>query len=243
MSTVAGNGPTTTAPEETYKTATTPAARRRIQTAVVIAYREKIQGAVRRLLPRSPQHWEEACQVGALGLLVALEKYQPKPGAKPWAFWRFACLPVMSEIREWMGVGVYWRKPANRGKSPERAAQRVAAKLQELHGSLDAEIRGTAETLHDRVFDEVSPLQEALVGDAEAAARLATFVRTIAPEDAAVLLTEDHRQVNSRHHKALVERARAFVIGSESGGHSEPVSRHSVEARADAPAAARSVSR
>src|SRR5580693_1631945 len=97
-------------PEDQYKQAASQAERTRLQTAVLMAYRTHVAGFVRRFV-HNPAHRPEAEQVGLLGLLVALEKYDPSLlGADRGArFWSFATLHVRYEVQRWMDVGVHWR--------------------------------------------------------------------------------------------------------------------------------------
>jgi hypothetical protein len=225
-------------PEELYKKTTDQTARRRLQTAVVLAFRDRIAALVRGLAPR--EHRAEAEQVGALGVLVALEKYDP--GRKEYEpekgsyFWNFARSIVLDEIQRWMDQGVYWRKSANRGKSPERVAQREAAQSQRHVASLDAE---TAIVPMDP-----SPTVEELLGNAEGEALVRQFAATLTPDDRHLLLCEKRERGNPnsprlRHYQSLVERLTAFVKGSDGDGSRDPVSRGVGASRVDRRAEAR----
>ncbi len=61
-----------------YRDATTPTERRRIRAAVVDACRPHVARLVRRVVPR--KHRDEGEQVGAIGVLIALEHYTPARG-------------------------------------------------------------------------------------------------------------------------------------------------------------------
>lgn len=207
-------------PESLYRDTTDPRERRRIQAAVIANYRNHVRTCVRKAVPA--EHYEEAEQVGALGLLVALEQYDPKligpdRGA---AFWWFARLIVQNEIQRWMDVGIYWRKAPNRGKGEARQATRDAAQVHRTVASMDAPLPGGENaTLHDLTPD-TSPSVEDLTADAESCTRLRAFAATLLPEEAELLMSENGHHVRSRHYLTLVGRARAFVRGSDGSGKS-----------------------
>ncbi|HXB26786.1 MAG TPA: hypothetical protein VNV25_18815 [Gemmatimonadaceae bacterium] len=77
---------------------------RQLQALVVAAHRAEVAAVVRKIVPS--KHWEEAEQLGALGVLVALEKYDPKTGSdRVGGFWNFARRHVRREIRKWLDDG------------------------------------------------------------------------------------------------------------------------------------------
>ena len=207
-----------TNPEQSYKTETNPTERRRIQAAVIEAHRPHVAALVRRLVPA--EHREEGQQVGALGVLVALEKYDdgiagPDRGKK--CFWGFAYLYVRDELQRWIDVGVNWRKTPNRGKSAARKANRQAASIHRQPARLDAPLPGDdGGTLQD-LLQHVSPTVEELFSVAETLALLLSFARTLSAKDRKILFSENSQCMISRHYLSLVERATAFMQGSRDG--------------------------
>ena len=82
------------APESRYRHAVDKSERRRLRTEVLEAYRGHVRSYVRKQL--SVQHWEEAEQVGLIGLWYALEKYHADE-----PFWPFAEGYVNAELTKW----------------------------------------------------------------------------------------------------------------------------------------------
>lgn len=121
--------------EKLYLKTSDPAERRRFRAEVVLAHQDRLDRLVRRMVP-APQHRAEAKQAGAIGILLALEKYDPDRGV---AFWTFAYWFVREEIRTWMGKGFYWAQMPNRGKSEARQKSRDAARARMVHHSFDEE--------------------------------------------------------------------------------------------------------
>lgn len=224
-------------PEQRYKKATDPKERRRLATAVVLAYRPHVARLVRKTVPA--KHWREAEQVGEIGLLVALEKFDPERGAP---FWALAKQWVRHEIQKWLYVGVYWRPryfydfPSHRN---QRSPKVISAELAEAKrhqrpllvaqfGNIDDDLIGPIENPPLTVED--------LVSDAEAKSRLRAFIATLSEEDARLLLCEKRERVEggvesannarARHYQLLVERARAFVRGDDGDGCAPPVRRN-----------------
>jgi hypothetical protein len=204
-------------PEELYqKTAAGSTERRQIQAAVIEAHRGHVAALARRMVPT--QHRQEAEQVGAIGLLLALEKYDPTPrqghSTSP-VFWSYAFTFARDEIRAWKANGVYWRKPANRGKGEARQANRDAASRHLLPKSMDAEMRlhaNESTTLHDVIPSPGSTVEE-IVSDVEAMSLLLTFAENLTATEQEILFSENSQRVRSRHHKDLVQRAAAFIKG------------------------------
>jgi len=131
--------------------------RRHLQASVVAANRENVAALVRRTV--APRHREEAEQVGAIGILVALEKHDPS-GRVP--FRRLALQHARGEIQAWMDHGVFWRPRDPAG----------------------------------------------VISEAEGAARVREFTKTLSPADRSILLRKRSR---SPRYATLVERCRAFV--------------------------------
>ena len=184
----------------TYLDAKDPRERKLIAAAVVAANKTRVASLVRRLV-RSPDHWREAEQVGAVGILVALEKYDPTlvgedRGA---AFWNFARQWVIHEIQTYLGNSVFWRKAPNRGRSEARKKQAEA--VVRVHESIDL-VNEPACT---------SPSQEERLGREEQRALLRLFASTLSARDRAVLYSTNSQRVRSRHYLDLVERATTFV--------------------------------
>jgi DNA-directed RNA polymerase specialized sigma subunit len=75
--------------------------RREIQADTIRQYRGRIAAVARALA--KPSDWEGAEEVGAIGLLVALEQYEGPADD----FWRFAVVFVRDEIRLWLDSDVY----------------------------------------------------------------------------------------------------------------------------------------
>lgn len=190
------------AAETTYRGTVDHVARRRIQSEVVTEYRNRVASYVRRRL--APRHWQEAEQVGLIGLLVALEKFDASRGI---AFWFFAVTYVRDELNAWMGHGVFWRP---RSHDMKRDSKNPLRAVVSLHNELDTEtVAADAPTVED------------LVATAEGLSRLSEFVRTLSREDASLLVNGvgfGRGRANSSRaagHKSLVERATAFVRGNE----------------------------
>jgi hypothetical protein len=101
-----------------------------LQAEAVRACAPNVLTYVRGALPRFAQdHVEEAVQVGLIGVLAALEKYDPSQAGddRGAVFWKFAAEHVRDEVREWTDRGVYWRTAAGRGKSPLREVGELVA--------------------------------------------------------------------------------------------------------------------
>lgn len=75
-----------------------------------------------------PDFHDEAEEEGAIGLLIALEKFETASGAP---FCPFARTWVRKEIQRWKNVGVYWRG-AEHSVSFGKALQSVDAFLATL---------------------------------------------------------------------------------------------------------------
>ena len=170
--------------------------------AVVAANKTRVAGLVRRLV-RSPDHWREAEQVGAMGILVALEKYDPTlvgedRGA---AFWNFARRWVIHEIQTYLGNSVFWRKAPNRGRSEARKKQAEAAAVGRAHECIDLVTEPAC----------TCPSQEEQLAREEERALLRLFASTLSARDRAVLYSTNSQRVRSRHYLDLVERATTFV--------------------------------
>ena len=182
-------------PEELYKKTTDPAKRRALAAAVVKAYAPRIASMARQML-NSKQHWEEAEQEGVTGLLRALVDYDPEIAGEDRgnAFWGFAHYQVRDAIRDWIDVGIYWRK-REREKDPSPAAQANAIHvlMEEPH---PANVAG-------------GPTPEDLLIDAERQWQATQLPLT--ETERAVLSSDDGRITRSRRHKILVARARELL--------------------------------
>lgn len=198
-----------------YRATTDPLERRRIQAEVVEAYRPRVANLVRCLFRRNPEHWREAEQVGLIGLLTALEKYDPDlltgedQGNR---FWYLAYYYVKNEIRAWRDVGVNWAKDHR-------------------HGACNENITRQTRVSYDDSLYETEPSKEPTVEEqvveSEVKARLRAFAATLSAIDREILFSENSQRVRSRRYLSLVERATAFVRGPDeyTGGSSgDPVS-------------------
>lgn len=193
-------------PEDAFKQTTDRTERRRLRACVVADYRSRVTSIVRSVLPR--EHWDEGLQVGLLGLLVALEKFDPSAGRD---FWYCASTAVRDEIRAWRDRALNWRKDTNRGRSPTRVAARERAQQVSQHSSADARsANGEGLSIKEAYFDSQAPTPEDSYATEEARQRCATFVSTLNDEDRAALFSPK----NPRH-RSLVQNARAFVLGSD----------------------------
>jgi len=189
-----------------------PKERRRLTAEILNTYKPRIAAVVRRVL-RTPQHWAEAEQVGALGLLVALREYRPAEAEadRGGAFWGFARFHVMNEIQRWIDVGVYWRKTPNRGRGEARAANREAARTHALHVEYQDD--------EDHRVDENSP--EALVIAAELRAQVEGFVLALTEDERKTALAERPSGRSARHYRTIVSRARAAFRDAEAKARAE----------------------
>jgi DNA-directed RNA polymerase specialized sigma subunit len=190
----------------TYRDAS-PLKRRQIQTEVVSTYRPHVARMVRGTV--APRHREEAEQVGLIGLLVGLERFDPERATGPdvgAAFWTFARGHVKDEIQKWMDHGVYWR--------PRRARKTVDEEVMKAHrrhvyvddiGQLAAEILDV----------------ETQVANAEGLRLVGEFLRTLSDDERHLLLCEKRSRGPSadspyaRRCRALFERATKAVKGGE----------------------------
>ena len=124
-------------PEDQYARKRSSASRQ----AVVEKYSPHVANFCRQYCPG---HQQEGFQAGIVGLLVALEKFDPSRGY----FWPFAKLVVRSEIQKWMEFGVNWQRRERRGGT--RCFRKSGARP-ELHRTTDFDL----DTLHS----ESSPLE------------------------------------------------------------------------------------
>jgi DNA-directed RNA polymerase specialized sigma subunit len=85
-----------TKPEAIYRAATDAVTRRHLAKAVVEAYRARLADAVRKSVPA--QHVKDATQAGLIGVLRALEAYEPATAGE---FWPFALRYVRDELQGW----------------------------------------------------------------------------------------------------------------------------------------------
>lgn len=190
MTTLAPLAPSAS-PENLYSKSTDATERSRIKAEVVSSYLPRVTGMSRAILS-TPQHWGDLEQAGVVGLLAALEAYEPGQGA----FWTFAWRHVRDEMRSWIETGVYSRRQGNRGASEQRRANRARIATISIHV-----------TYEDDHADQ-SPTPEELVEAKELLDRLEGFVSRLDVSEQATFLVDDARQYRGRHHKSLMERAR-----------------------------------
>lgn len=208
-------------PEQLYQSTSCPVERRRIQEEVIESCRGRVSALVRRMVSQR-EHWREAEQVGAVGVIVALGRYDANRND---SFWGFAHLIVRDEIEMWMGRAIYWRP------STKRALGRTSNPVHSIPRSMDAELphrhadsSATTATLHDFVSCTV-PTAEAQTIEAELNAKLSAFLDTLTGDEKRLLLCEKRERANggveagnnvrARRYLSLVERASAFVRGSD----------------------------
>lgn len=203
-------------PEQVYSGTTDPAARRRLQAAVVAAYLPHVIAAVRKTVP--PQHVEDGVQAGLLGVLLALQKLEPAKTNEAFDFWPFALPYVRDAVQSWADHAIAWR--------PRARKERDATEARALHSqprSFDEPHTG----LHNFLpSPDLSP--EELYAEAEASALFGKFLATLSDDDRRLLTCERRERsdggvekgnnVRARRYLLLVERATAFVKGSESRG-------------------------
>lgn len=204
-------------PEREYRTASTPDECRKIQAKVIKAYARRVASFVRRRVPREDR--EEGEQVGAIGVMLALEKYDPARGVP---FWGFARNYVLHEIQRWREVAA----------PRSHDAKRDAHIIRQIPVRLDDVSHLIVEAL----------TAEEIVSEAELLSRVKAFVQSLSREDAALLLCEKRERkeggvasgnnARSRGYLSLVERARAFVIG-EDGTDGSAMASSSVPRSAD----------
>jgi DNA-directed RNA polymerase specialized sigma subunit len=82
-------------PVEAHRAATDKPTRRRLQREIVCMYRGRVEAMARRFVPSA--NVEAGTQVGCVGLLLALEKYEGEGDA----FWWYAAGRVRVEIEKW----------------------------------------------------------------------------------------------------------------------------------------------
>jgi RNA polymerase sigma factor (sigma-70 family) len=205
-------------PEDQYRHADR-LSRRRIEHQVVEGYRPNVRALVRHHWPLLERCWDEAEHVGCIGLLDALKSYDPARAA----FWTFARSFVRNAIQKWVDVGVYWRPRTRKhraGVDPREARAHMRPE------SMDRSIDDDAQTLHD-VVQADGPTVEDLAAADEVSARLADFMATLTKTEVDVILSENSQRIRSRRYGALVERATAFVRGSDDDGLGDDVRLHS----------------
>src|SRR5262249_8142575 len=153
-------------------------------------------------------------QTGMLGLLVALDRFDPERSP---VFWACAAEWVRHEIQEWLGNGVFWSgrsagdRPSRRHRLEERG---VNLRGRSVHPSL--------EHLYER---ESSEDPETRLGIAESEQRLHVYLSKQSDEDAHILLKGkrvDRKKGFSRcaiwrarRYSDLLEEARRFVRGKD----------------------------
>ena len=117
------------AAEDRYKTAS-KTERKRLAAEVLQKYRPRLEKIVRAKLRDLPEHWAEGDQVAALGLLVALERFDCEIAAyRGSTFWTFAFWPIQHELEAWLSASIFWRKDTNRGKSATRRIDAVSSSI------------------------------------------------------------------------------------------------------------------
>lgn len=196
-------------PEELYRKTTDDAERKRIRALAIRVYQDLVFSVVRRSVDR--QHWPEAMQAGAVGILIALNKWDPERIGEDrgHAFWFFARRWVQDEIQKWIDRGVYWR-PRSRG----RAASHELSALHRNPVSLDAPAPAAVDTNLYSLFPANQPSIEELAADAELRGRLFQFAATLTNKEREILFSENAQRMGTRRYLDLVERARAFLKGA-----------------------------
>ena len=191
--------PSTVRPEDIYHSVRDPAERRRIQAKVLLCYSGRIRDVVCRFEYRAgaDRHWEDAQQAGCVGLLVALEKYNPdrqayEPNIVPF-FWNYARASVLDEVQKWFDRGVYWRPRRRRSNSGN-------VHLNRLHEPL------VEEPVHE------TPTVEEIVAEAEQLALVKRFVAGLPEGDRHLLLGRVPPRRAGRY-RELLQQARAYMMG------------------------------
>lgn len=190
-----------TTPEARYSTAQ-PEERERLQIEVLGRYRARIAGVVRALT--TPPNWAEGEQVGAIGLLVALERYDSARLGEDrgGAFWFFAQAYVRDEVQSWLDHGVLWRP--RRQRKPSAGAPRRFESLE----ALTVEIACARENAED------------LFAKAEGVALVQKFVSSLDSADAHLLTCEkrergDPTSPRAQRYGDLFRRLIQYVRGDE----------------------------
>lgn len=190
--------------------AASAAERRRIQAQVVEACRAEIAGFVRSRVPER-QNWPEGEQVGAIGVLVALERLDHERVSEGFSFWQFARPYVRNEIQRWRDDSS--ERPRNRtrnaGEDHVREMHRTPAVYDDAAGD------GSG----------VHRCAEEVVAEVEGASRLHAFLGALSLDDRLLLIADRRARAGggveagnnnrSRRYLALVDRARRAVRGSE----------------------------
>lgn len=191
-------------PEDLYCKADTERERLRLRTGVLVAYGGHIRAAARRLVPR--RYVDEACQEGIVGLLDALEKYEPGRNGpdRGAAFWAYAALYVRNAIQGFRQERIDWAPQPDRGTG-ERAAKRAASN-ERLRNARRFEPLDDSGCAGD---EDLNP--ENLVCEAERQAAVSQWLAQLDPADRDHLFREDGRHSRSSHYLSLVEEARAQV--------------------------------
>lgn len=157
--------------EDDYRHARTPAERQRIQGEVIARYRDRLTRFVKFAL-WSPHLHAEAIQVGAIGLLVALDKWDPeyKEHYDDGAFFGFATLYIRNEIRKWLDHGVNWRPTARTRKQVDHPEHKQPSEF--------------CDEAHAQDVDD----PETKAANAEALERLRSFLATLSNKDRHLML-------------------------------------------------------
>jgi hypothetical protein len=174
----------------------------------VVTHRERVVALVRRSVPG--QHREEAAQVCAIGLLVALERYDdaksgPDRGKKN--FWGYALPYVRDELRLWMDKGVRWRN--TKMSKAVRAAREAKGDFGSTFVSVEA-IESAGE-----FFAAAGVSVDELAAESEALRLLRLFIARLTDKERAIIFSDSGRTRTGSLHSSLVERCKAFVRGSE----------------------------
>ena len=151
-----------TASEDGYQHARTPAERRRIQGEVIARYRDRLARFVKVAL-WSPHLHAEAIQVGLIGLLVALEKWDPEHQEHydDGAFFGFATMHIRNEIRKWLDHGVNWRPTARTRKQVDHPEHKQPSEFcDEVHAQ-DGDDPET-QAAHSEALERLRPFLAAL---------------------------------------------------------------------------------
>jgi RNA polymerase sigma factor (sigma-70 family) len=181
------------AAEDRYKTAS-KTERKRLAAEVLQKYRPRLEKIVRAKLRDLPEHWAEGDQVAALGLLVALERFDCEIAAyRGSTFWTFAFWPIQHELEAWLSASIFWRKETNRGKSATRRAARETARASQTALSLELALETPS--------DAATPEEE--IASNELHGLLHEFLASLTPSE---------RAAAQRHDKEVMSQARAFFL-------------------------------
>lgn len=180
------------------------AERRQIQSEVVREYQYLVQRVLSREVVRR-EHIADGIQEGTIGLLLALEKFDPSLGIP---FGGFAHQYVRLEVQRWLDSAV---------RASPRSHEKHRYETREKQ--LDFFPLETIFWVADLVTNTSTPEEE--FSKRELYRRVESFLLTLTDRERALLLAETrnrHSSVSSSGYLDLVERARAFVRGPDEYG-------------------------